>query len=469
MTGNNIFPVPNATLPYWRSELHGIDSLRTTEELPKECDVLIIGAGLSGVSTAYHLLSDNPSPPSIVLLEAREICSGATGRNGGHLLSPHSYVDPVVREHGVDAARELALFQRDQIYAMKGIAEKENLDCDAVLTRYFETFLTQAHADKVKRQYKEQLKAGLDFIQDVQYVGPKYAEQGSCRFVLYDIKHANWNQLSGVKGAKGGTTTTALQLWPYKFVTGLLARLVERTSINIQTHTPVTSVSPSEDAGSIVTTSRGSIKARKVVFATNAYTAGICPTIEKKIVPIKITCSHIKVPEKSPNQPPHLSHTYGINFNDSSRDYLIPRPDGGIICGGAKSTYAGDKNLWFNNVDDSTLIEQARPHFETVMQDNFRGWENSGAAVDYLWTGKYFADMREVIGYTADSWPHCGKVHGQENHYVLAGYNGAGMPVIFLAAKGISKMIREDVPFEESGIPRIFKVTEKRLEKDVTR
>ncbi|TVY93367.1 hypothetical protein LAWI1_G000555 [Lachnellula willkommii] len=47
----------------------------------------------------------------------------------------------------------------------------------------------------------------------------------------------------------------------------------------------------------------------------------------------------------------------------------------------------GDKNLWFNNFDDSTLIEQARPHFETVMQDNFLGWENSGAAVDYLWTG----------------------------------------------------------------------------------
>ncbi len=41
------------------------------------------------------------------------------------------------------------------------------------------------------------------------------------------------------------------------------------------------------------------------------------------------------------------------------------------------------------------------------------------------------------------------------------------MPLVFLTAKGIAKMIREDVPFEQSGIPRIFKVTEERLKKDV--
>jgi hypothetical protein len=56
------------------------------------------------------------------------------------------------------------------------------------------------------------------------------------------------------------------------------------------------------------------------------------------------------------------------------------RPDGGVVCGGAKQTYMdGDKAVWFNNVDDSTLIEAARPHFETVMQKNFVGWVKSGA------------------------------------------------------------------------------------------
>lgn len=74
---------------------------------------------------------------------------------------------------------------------------------------------------------------------------------------------------------------------------------------------------------------------------------------------------------------------------------------------------------------------------------------------------------RKVIGHTADGYPFCGKVPGKENHFVLAGYNGAGMPLIFLTAKGIAKMIQEDLPFEQSGIPKIFKITEERLKKDV--
>jgi glycine/D-amino acid oxidase-like deaminating enzyme len=78
------------------------------------------------------------------------------------------------------------------------------------------------------------------------------------------------------------------------------------------------------------------------------------------------------------------------------------------------------------------------------------------------------ADITLVIGYTADSWPHCGKVPGQDNHFILAGYNGAGMPIIFLTAKGIANMIRESTPFEQSGIPRIFKTTEARLKQNVT-
>ena len=76
------FPVANSTLPFWRTELHELDSHRSTPKLPSEVDILIIGAGFAGVSTAYHLLDDNPSPPSIAILEAREACSGATGRNG---------------------------------------------------------------------------------------------------------------------------------------------------------------------------------------------------------------------------------------------------------------------------------------------------------------------------------------------------------------------------------------------------
>lgn len=77
-------PVANATLPFWRTELHDLDLFRSTEALPSECDILVIGAGYAGVSTLYHLLDSDksPDPSKIVMLEAREACSGASARNG---------------------------------------------------------------------------------------------------------------------------------------------------------------------------------------------------------------------------------------------------------------------------------------------------------------------------------------------------------------------------------------------------
>lgn len=45
-----MLPVPNPTPSYWRSQLHRLDSHRTTAELPQTCDIVVIGAGFAGVS-----------------------------------------------------------------------------------------------------------------------------------------------------------------------------------------------------------------------------------------------------------------------------------------------------------------------------------------------------------------------------------------------------------------------------------
>lgn len=78
-----MLPVDGATVPYWRTEPHALDEHRTTEELPKDCDIAIIGAGMTGIATAYHISKQaGDNTPSVVILEARQLCSGATGRNG---------------------------------------------------------------------------------------------------------------------------------------------------------------------------------------------------------------------------------------------------------------------------------------------------------------------------------------------------------------------------------------------------
>jgi lysine/ornithine N-monooxygenase len=77
-------PVSDSILPFWRTQLHELDNHRSTEELPSQCDILIIGAGFSGAALTYHLLQEygKDKLPSTVVLEARQACSGATARNG---------------------------------------------------------------------------------------------------------------------------------------------------------------------------------------------------------------------------------------------------------------------------------------------------------------------------------------------------------------------------------------------------
>lgn len=78
-------PVPNSSSSFWHSEPNQfLLGHRTTPELPAEADIVIVGSGITGTSAARFLAEDDRAKgKSIVLLEAREACWGATGRNGG--------------------------------------------------------------------------------------------------------------------------------------------------------------------------------------------------------------------------------------------------------------------------------------------------------------------------------------------------------------------------------------------------
>ncbi|EEB87095.1 hypothetical protein MPER_15705, partial [Moniliophthora perniciosa FA553] len=65
------YPVPDPTISFW---LQGTQNAQ----------VAIIGSGISGASIAYFLLKSKNPPKSVIILEAREACYGATGRNGGN-------------------------------------------------------------------------------------------------------------------------------------------------------------------------------------------------------------------------------------------------------------------------------------------------------------------------------------------------------------------------------------------------
>lgn len=139
----------------------------------------------------------------------------------------------------------------------------------------------------------------------------------------------------------------------------------------------------------LVTTSRGLIKATKIVFASNGYTAGIAPEYARKIVPCRGICARITGLNGSPL--PYLQNSYVIRSGPRIYDYLLSRPDGSVVIGGARSTFLHDKKTWYDTTNDDELIEPARNYFDGFMQKSFRGWENTGAMTERVWTGSKFA------------------------------------------------------------------------------
>jgi hypothetical protein len=73
-------PVNDPTLPYWTVPPINLPAHNNTATLPTHVDVLIIGSGITGVSCARTLLKKGPPGLRVLVLEARDVCSGATGR-----------------------------------------------------------------------------------------------------------------------------------------------------------------------------------------------------------------------------------------------------------------------------------------------------------------------------------------------------------------------------------------------------
>jgi hypothetical protein len=79
--GQSGLPTPKSTHSYWHKDpskkLYGH---RTTEDLRETADIVIVGSGITGAFAAHFLKNGDASSDSVVMLEAREACWGATGR-----------------------------------------------------------------------------------------------------------------------------------------------------------------------------------------------------------------------------------------------------------------------------------------------------------------------------------------------------------------------------------------------------
>lgn len=80
-------PIPSPTLSHWHQTTRSFPHLNENSSagVPLSTQYLIIGSGISGALTAWELINNGIAGEDILILEAREAVSGATGRNAGHI------------------------------------------------------------------------------------------------------------------------------------------------------------------------------------------------------------------------------------------------------------------------------------------------------------------------------------------------------------------------------------------------
>ncbi|WP_085033320.1 NAD(P)/FAD-dependent oxidoreductase [Ensifer aridi] len=280
-----------------------------------ECETVIVGGGLAGLTTALQLAR---AGQSVVVLEAESVGFGASGRNGG-FVSPGFATGSaeIARRAGDETARQLHLlsiegvdFVRETIEALKIDGARPQPGVMGVV-RYDDGNSLKAHADELKRAYGYE----LDYLD---------AEQ--VRSVLKSKRYFH-----GLRDRR------AFHMHPLNYLRGLADEL-ERLGGRIYEGSAATG-SALGGAEKVVSTARGRVKGRQVVFTTGGYTGSLNGRLKRSFLPI---ATYVMVSEEAPELLcDAIATTDAVGDNRRAGDYyrLV---DGGrrLLWGGRITTRA---------------------------------------------------------------------------------------------------------------------------------
>lgn len=242
------------------------DDLTPRPPLPGslDVDVAIVGAGYTGLWTAYYLAEREPGL-SIAVIERDVAGFGASGRNGGWLsaLFPAGRAKLArLKGSSREAAVGLTRAMRDSIGEVERVVDAEGIDCDL-----------HRGGTIVFARTKTQLARARAEVEDARRWGDTEAD-------LRLLDAAETREVARVPDALGATFTShCARVQPAKLARGL-ARAVERKGVAIYEQTEATSLDPG-----VVRTTRGRVRARHVIRATEGFTARL-PGLRRRVIPV---------------------------------------------------------------------------------------------------------------------------------------------------------------------------------------
>ena len=440
-------PNANPVTSYWQEPAADIASYQSYDALPTSASIVIIGSGITGSSLAYFLLSQSPSP-DIVLLEARTVCSGATGRNGGHTkcASYRSFTHNV-ETLGIEDAVRIVKLEFDTMRAVHAFAKERNIDCDSWQGDTVD-IIYDADEWELAKQSITKLQHALGSSHPAARYNFHTAQETGSKFLA--------------PNAIGAVSYEAGSLSAYKLVIGILKVALQK-GLKLHTSTPATSLSrTSSGDGWDVTTPRGTITAQRVVLATNGYTAHLYPQLQGLIVPLR---GHVSAQRPGRCLPiSGLGRTYSFIYR-GEYEYMISRPpgtthEGDIVIGGASTKRKRDGGAEeFGCTSDNIVDPDIAQCLEECTPEYFGpnwGEDHPEGRVRRVWSG--------IMGFSADGYPFVGEL--EKGLFVSASFQGHGMVLCFGCSKMLSSMMTGEEKKELSEwFPVAFRFKKERLER----
>ncbi|MGN6244553.1 MAG: NAD(P)/FAD-dependent oxidoreductase [Motilibacteraceae bacterium] len=249
-------------LSLWHDTLPAAISPRPPLDGDLEVDIAIVGAGFTGLWTAYYLASEDPSL-RIAVLEREVAGFGASGRNGGwcSALFPASTAK-VARSGGRDAAIAQQRAMEATVDEVGRVAEAEGIDCHYAKGGTVVLARTPVQLQRAQAEVFDARSWGFG-EEDLRLLD---AAEASGRVAATRVLGATY-------------TPHCARIHPGRLVRGL-AEAVERRGVTVLEQTPVTAIAPHE-----VRTTRGTVRARHVVRATEGYTPGL-PGQRRAVAPV---------------------------------------------------------------------------------------------------------------------------------------------------------------------------------------
>ena len=372
------------------------------EKLTKNinCEIVVVGGGYTGLLCAINLIENYNL--DVILIEAGKIGWGASSRNGGFCSFPpiKTSFKKLQKIYGKEETKRFFRNAVEGSNYTKDIISNYNIDCDVTGES---NFIVAHHPNKFK-QIKEQAEV--------------YKSEFGIETEIYSKEEFNkfghgGNEQFGALSYKPGFAIN-----PLKFVNGITKYALSK-KLKIFEHTLVDKINKNNGYYTLKS-KEGSVKAKKVVVATNGfYQEGLVPQLNSRILPV---ISNIIVTRKLTYKEIDLHNfkTFSPIVNTKNLLYYYRKlPDNRILFG-TRGDYIGSDQ---SNLDRAKIMEK---FFKNIFPD----W--ASISIDYNWRG--------LIAMSQKLTPSIGKIENEEIYYGF-GYHGVGVSSAPWTGNQLSKLV----------------------------